>query len=230
MNTLRGFFITGTDTHVGKTLISCALINLLQLCGSTVAGMKPVASGALLRADGLRNDDALALQHTDGLDLAYDWINPYCFAEPIAPHIAAKHAQQIIDIELIMTRAKLLQSKADLLIVEGAGGWKIPLNQHHSSADLAVALGLPVVLVVGLKLGCINHALLTADSIAQHGLPLAGWVANSLVPQLDAELDIIDTLYQRLPSPCWGHVPFLPHPAAPQAAALHLQLPQPMPR
>lgn len=228
MNTLRGFFITGTDTHVGKTLISCALITILKQRGTTVAGMKPVASGALLMADGLRNDDALALKLSAGLDIPYDWVNPYCFAESIAPHIAAKYAQQIIDIELIMTRAKQLQSKADTLIVEGAGGWKIPLNQHHSSADLAVALGLPIVLVVGLRLGCINHALLTADSIEQHGLPLAGWVANSLAPQLDAELDIIDTLHHRLPSPCWGHVPFLPHPAAPQAAAPHLHVPQPI--
>lgn len=230
MSTLRGFFITGTDTNVGKTLISCALITVLQQRGLTVAGMKPVASGALPTADGLRNDDALALKLSAGLDLAYDWINPYCFAEPIAPHIAANYVHQTIDIELIVTRAKQLQSKADVLIAEGAGGWKIPLNEHHSSADLAVALGLPVVLVVGLRLGCINHALLTADSIAQHGLTLAGWVANSLAPQLDAERDIIDTLHQRLAAPCWGQVPFLQRSATPQQAAAHLHIPQPMPR
>lgn len=225
MSTLRGFFVTGTDTNVGKTTISCALIATLQQRDLKVAGMKPIASGAARTANGLRNDDAVTLQRAAAIDVAYDWVNPYCFADPIAPHIAAKNARQTIDIGIIVTRAKQLLSKADVLIVEGIGGWKVPLNDDYTSADLAVALGLPVVLVVGLRLGCINHALLTSDSIAQHGLKLTGWIANSVSPRLDAERDIVDTLRQRLPAPCWGHVPYLPY-ATPQNIAPHLRLPE----
>lgn len=229
MSTLRGLFVTGTDTNAGKTLVSCAVIAALRTRGMTVAGMKPVASGATRTANGPRNDDALALQHAAGIAVAYDWINPYCFVEPIAPHIAARRARQPIDVGLIVMRAQQLLSKAEMLVVEGVGGWKVPLNENHTSADLAVALGLPVVLVVGLKLGCINHALLTADSIEQHGLSVAGWIANSVTPRLDAESDIIDTLRERLPGSYWGHVPYLPY-AATTNLQPYLHLPHALPR
>jgi dethiobiotin synthetase len=160
----RGVFVTGTDTGVGKTVVAAALIRALARQGLRVAGMKPVAAGASATPSGLRNADALALMQAANVRAPYDTVNPYCFAAPIAPHIAARDARSAVDIDLIRRRFAELASDADCVVVEGAGGWLTPVSEHASMADVAAALALPVVLVVGLRLGCLNHARLTAQA------------------------------------------------------------------
>jgi dethiobiotin synthetase len=171
------YFITGTDTGVGKTLVSCALLHGYAAQGKRVAGFKPVAAG--VDADGM-NDDAKALRAASNVTLSYEQVNPYCLREAIAPHIAAQRAGVTIDIAVIAKFYKQLAEKAEVVIVEGAGGLLVPLNAQQDSADLALQLALPVILVVGMRLGCLNHALLTVEAIAARGLTLSGWVANVL--------------------------------------------------
>ncbi|MDT8311279.1 MAG: dethiobiotin synthase [Methylophaga sp.] len=204
----QGFFVTGTDTEVGKTVISVGLIRALQEQGLKVAVMKPVASGCQMTTDGLRNDDALALQQTTDIKVDYQTINPYAFEPAIAPHIAAQQAEVSIDLTRLLQNYRQLKSMSDAVVVEGAGGWLVPLNDNQSIADLAVKIALPVVLVVAIKLGCINHALLTAGSIRASGLQLAGWVANDFLDdnQHDA---IIQSIQARINAPCLGVVPRL---------------------
>lgn len=204
----QGFFVTGTDTEVGKTVISVGLIQALQKQGLSVAAMKPVASGCQMTADGLRNDDALALQQAADIKTDYQTINPYAFAPAIAPHIAAQQAGVEIDLSKLLGQFQQLQNIADVVVVEGAGGWLVPLNDQQTIADLAVKINLPVVLVVAIKLGCINHALLTADSIRASGLTLAGWVANDFLG--DSQHDaIITSIDSRIGALCLGVVPRL---------------------
>lgn len=204
----QGFFVTGTDTEVGKTVISVGLINALQQQGLKVAAMKPVASGCQMTADGLRNEDALALQQAADIKTDYQTINPYAFAPAIAPHIAAGQAGVEIDLTKLLRQFQQLQNIADAVVVEGAGGWLVPLNAGQSIADLAVKINLPVVLVVAIKLGCINHALLTAGSIRASGLKLAGWVANDFLGDSQHNA-IIDSINSRINAPCLGVVPRL---------------------
>ncbi|MCW8828653.1 MAG: dethiobiotin synthase, partial [Gammaproteobacteria bacterium] len=185
----RGFFITGTDTEVGKTWCSLGLIARLRQQGHTVVAMKPVASGCAPTAAGLRNDDALKLQAQASVALAYETINPYAFEPAIAPHIAAELAGQRIELSTIVTSYRRLAAEAEISVVEGVGGWRVPLNDAQTVADLAGAIGLPVILVVGLRLGCINHALLTAESIRASGCTLAGWIANSVEPRMAQQED-----------------------------------------
>ena len=206
---MKGFFVTGTDTGVGKTRISVALIQQLQQRGLRVAGFKPVASGAHRTEHGLRNDDALALQAQANLALEYQDINPYCFEPPIAPHLAARQAGHRIDVAELVTRAEKLNRMADAVVVEGAGGWRVPLNEHDDIATLAQRLALPVILVVAIRLGCLNHALLTARDITACGVPFAGWIANFADTQDDVALQNIATLRERLAAPCLGVVPCL---------------------
>ena len=205
---MSSVFVTGTDTGVGKTRISVALIELLKQQGLQVAGMKPIASGCEFTAEGLRNEDAVALQQYANVDLPYELINPYAFEPAIAPHIAAQQCGGNIEINHIQQNYAVIEQQVDAVVVEGAGGWLVPLNEQHTLADLAVELGLPVVLVVGIRLGCINHALLTVEAIRQSGLPLHGWVANQLEQNAQADA-IIKTLQQRISAPCLGVVPVL---------------------
>jgi dethiobiotin synthetase len=210
--TTTSYFITGTDTGCGKTEVTLGLMALYQSRGERVLGMKPVASGAEPTADGLRNEDALKIQEQGSVRLPYEQINPYAFAPPIAPHLAARQAGVTIQVEAIRHRCQALSTRADRLLVEGVGGWQVPLNEMDSVADLAHALGLPVILVVGMRLGCINHALLSAQSIVDRGCELAGWVANMLEPEmLEAEANI-DALRRRIPAPLLARIPFMPTP------------------
>lgn len=219
---MKGLFVTGTDTEVGKTRIAVALTELLQQTHQRVVVMKPVASGCEQTPDGLRNADALDLLSACKLSLDYAQVNPYAFQPAIAPHIAADEAGIQIDIDAIVQAFHALQKISDCVVVEGAGGWQVPVNAEQTLADLAVAMQLPVVLVVGIKLGCINHAILSAQAIRQSGLQLAGWVANEMQrsPQTEA---MIKTLQNRMSAPLLGHVPPL---TGEQSAAEFLSLPQ----
>lgn len=175
---MRGFFVTGTDTGVGKTLVACALLHLQAQAGMRAVGMKPVAAGAEMVEGRLQNEDVLALNAAGNVIAPPELVNPYCFAEAVAPHIAATKAGVTIDIDRIARACRALAALADCVIVEGAGGFRVPLGPGGDTAHLAGRLGLPVIMVVGMRLGCINHALLTADAVRSVGLRLHGWVAN----------------------------------------------------
>ncbi|MGD8712002.1 MAG: dethiobiotin synthase [Thiohalophilus sp.] len=210
MTEARGVFVTGTDTEIGKTFCSRLLMIALQQRGLSVAGMKPVASGGEYRNGELVNDDALQLQQQSDRDLPYEWVNPYVFEPPIAPHLAAIQAGKVIEAELICGSFSRLQQQSDQVIVEGVGGWRVPLSDTLSVSDLPVLLDLPVVLVVGMRLGCLNHALLTIESIQQAGIKVAGWIANSIDPEFDVPQDNLQTLKSRLDAPCLALIPHLP--------------------
>ena len=205
----RGYFVTGTDTGVGKTVATLGLMRRLQDRGRRVLAMKPVASGCLRTAQGLRNADALQLQRLGSLLLDYREVNPYAFEPAIAPHLAAAEAGVRIDIDTIRTGFERLAAQADRVCVEGVGGWLVPLNETRTVADLAAALGLDVILVVGIRMGCLNHALLTAAAIRASGLGLAGWVANLPSPGGERISENIAALEERLDAPRLGTVPFL---------------------
>lgn len=228
----RDFFVTGTDTGVGKTLVSVALLRALRQQGLAVAGMKPVASGCTTTPVGLRNDDALALQAESSRAWPYELVNPYAFEPAIAPELAAREAGTEVSLDAILRAFASLRAGCDTVIVEGAGGFLVPLGVGLSFADLPAALGLEIILVVGLRLGCVNHALLTAEAIRGRGLALAGWVGNLVDPgfaRLDANLECLG---QRLGAPCLGVIGYLDAPDAGQAAAALTPLPivTPLPR
>lgn len=219
-----GFFVTGTDTDVGKTTIAAGLLRAARLAGLSTAAVKPLASGCEAGADGLRNSDALALLAECSLPLSYAEVNPFAFAPAIAPHLAAREAGVPLKVEaLAATVQAVLVQQADFTLVEGAGGWRVPLDGQATLAELPIALDLPVILVVGVRLGCINHALLTAEAIARDGLRLAGWVANVLDPQTSRLDDNLRTLTERLAAPCLGRVPRLQQADA-AAVARHLNI------
>ena len=204
------FFIAGTDTDIGKTTIACGLLHAARLAGLSTAAAKPVASGCSRTPQGLRNADALALLAECSLPLDYAEVNPFAFAPAIAPHLAAREAGVRLDLEALLGPVRrVLARGADFTLVEGAGGWRVPLAGQANLSDLPVALGLPVILVVGVRLGCINHGLLSAEAIARDGLVLAGWVANLIDPQTARLDDNLATLAERLPAPCLGVVPRL---------------------
>lgn len=216
------YFVTGTDTGVGKTLISCALLHGFAAQGRRVAGFKPVAAGC---DEQERNEDALRLRAASSLQATYGQVNPYCFYQPVAPHLAARFAGVRINLERIVISYQELAGQVDEVIVEGAGGFRVPLNDEQDSADLAKMLGLPVILVVGMRLGCLNHALLTVDAIARYRLKLAGWVANCVEGEMAMRDENIAALQQRIKAPLLGIVPYDPQPDAEAAAAcLHLDL------
>lgn len=220
----RGIFVTGTDTDVGKTLVSCALLHAFRLAGKTALGMKPVAAGCEVHPHGLVCGDVAALQQASSHQAAIEWINPYAFAPAIAPHIAAGESGVVIDLERIRAAFLALTEHADIVIVEGVGGFRVPLNAHQDSADLACELGLPVVLVSGMRLGCLNHALLAAEAIRARGLTLAGWVANRIDPEMSRFEQNLVALQQRLGTPLLG---VIEHEIEPDPAriAKHLLLP-----
>ncbi len=218
------FFIAGTDTEIGKTTIAAGLLHAARQRGLSTAAAKPVASGCERTPQGLRNGDALALLGECSLALDYAEVNPFAFAPAIAPHLAAREVGVELTVERLLPPVqRLLARGADFSLVEGAGGWRVPLAGRESLSDLAVALGLPVILVVGVRLGCINHAVLSAEAIVRDGLPLAGWVANLVDPATAWLEDNLATLTERLPAPCLGRVPHLAA-ASPAAVAAHLDL------
>lgn len=211
----NAWFITGTDTEIGKTLVACALLQRLAQAGMRAAGMKPVAAGA--GPDG-RNEDVEQILAAANVSAPRELVNPYLFREPLAPDIAARHEGRRIDIEHIGACFQRLRSMADAVVVEGAGGFRVPLDDDRDGADLARRLGLPVILVVGMRLGCINHALLTQEAIAARGLTLAGWVANQIDPHVACLEENLATLRRRIRAPLLG---LIPHQAQrPDAAAL----------
>lgn len=210
--THKSLFVTGTDTGVGKTLVSCALTRALVARGARVAVMKPIASGSDPTPEGLRNSDALTLMAASNVSATYEAVNPYCFLPPISPHIAASEAGVAIDLRLLRSRLDALAREADCVVVEGAGGWHAPISDSATMADLAAALDLPVLLVVGLRLGCLNHALLTHESLATRGVTFAGWVANAIDPHFERPAENLATLTARLGEPPLARIPFLDSP------------------
>jgi dethiobiotin synthetase len=205
---IKGFFIAGTDTGVGKTVVATGLVKALVQRGLRVAAMKPIAAGAELTEQGLRNEDAVALMRASNIDAPYDVVNPYCLPAPVSPHIAAHEAGVVIDISRITDSFNKLTVHADYVVVEGAGGWLVPIDDRATMADIARALGLPVVLVVGLRLGCLNHALLSAQAIQASGLKLAAWIGNQIDPDFARLPENLATLEQRLHMPPAAIVPF----------------------
>jgi len=196
-----GYFVTGTDTGVGKTCVSLGLMRALQRQGHVVVGMKPVASGCSQTPWGLVNEDARQLQACASFSVLYQYVNPYALELAIAPHLAAQCDGVHIEIPLIKKACRQLTSEADRVVVEGIGGWLVPINEKQTMADVALALGLPVILVVAIRLGCLNQALLTAAAIRSSGLPLVGWIANRIDPACEQQDGNIMTLTQRLPAP-----------------------------
>lgn len=206
---MPGVFITGTDTEIGKTFVSSLLIHLLIKEGFKVAGMKPIASGATIIDGNLKNDDALTLMNSANVAVEYSQVNPFVFEPAVSPHIAAEQAGVEIRCDVIKQNFNLLEKKSDVVVVEGVGGWYAPLSHHTTVADLAEILYLPVILVVGLRLGCLSHALLTAQAIRQSGLPVAGWIANHVEKDFSAAEKNISTLKHFLHDfPFLGSVPF----------------------
>jgi dethiobiotin synthetase len=204
---MKGWFITGTDTGVGKTFVTVGLLRYLNAHGVMAAGMKPLASGCERTPDGrLRNEDALLIRDASALELPYELVNPFPFEPPVAPHIAAARAGVVIDMETILERFNMIADQADCVIVEGVGGWEVPVGEDAGMPDLAAALGLPVILVVGLRLGCINHALLTAQATRARGLHLAGWVANRVETSVDEEQAVIEAIANRIGAPMLGNI------------------------
>lgn len=215
----RDFFVTGTDTGVGKTLVTAALLRSFREAGVTVAGMKPIAAGSVAGPEGPANEDALLLQAESSIHHPYATVNPWLFEPAIAPHIAAAEAGQAIDTDRIVAAHARLAASADVVLAEGAGGFLVPLDAHRSFAELPGLLGMEVLLVVGLRLGCLNHALLTAEAVAAHGLVLAGWIGNGVAPEFPRREANVATLTARLPAPCLGIVPWMPVPDVGKAAA-----------
>jgi len=216
-----GCFVIGTDTGVGKTLVACALLHAMRRAGLAPVPFKPVASGSEERPEGIVNDDTARLIAASGRALTQDEVSPYRYLPPIAPHIAAAESDTPIDLHHLRAHAEHLASHGPLL-VEGAGGFLVPIDDRQTLADLAVRLGLPLVLVVGMRLGCINHALLTAEAIRARGLTLAGWVANAIDPGFERAEANLDTLRTRLAAPLLASIPWSPEP---DASAVQVQVP-----
>lgn len=215
------FFVTGTDTEVGKTTIAAGLLHAARRAGLSTAAAKPVASGCEMTAGGLRNSDALALLAECTLPMRYEQVNPFAFEPAIAPHLAAREAGVELSAERLAEPVRrMLALQADFSLVEGAGGWRVPLAGRENLSDLVLLLGLPVILVVGVRLGCINHALLSAEAIERDGLRLAGWVANIVDPATSHLDENLATLGERLAAPCLGRVPRLPVANAAEVACL----------
>jgi dethiobiotin synthetase len=212
-------FIAGTDTGVGKTHASCALLHALRAVGLRACGMKPVASGCTETPQGLRNEDALALQAASSGEPPYALINPFAMRDALSPHLAAAHDAVVISMPPLRHAFDALSADVDGMVIEGVGGWMVPLAPGLLASDIPRQWELPVILVVGLRLGCINHALLTARAIEADGCHLLGWIGNRIDPAMDAVEENLATLRELLPAPCLG---ILPHGVSPKDAATHL--------
>ncbi|MBZ0329109.1 dethiobiotin synthase [Halomonas sp. ANAO-440] len=230
---MPAYFVTGTDTDAGKTLATAGLLALARRQGLTTLGLKPVASGCRRTSAGLRNDDALALQSRSEPAVPYAVVNPFAFAPAIAPHLAARRDGRVVTLTALESHVEpLLEGLQELILIEGAGGWRVPLNDSEDLSGLALRLELPVILVVGLKLGCISHARLTAEAIQADGLRLAGWIGNLLDANFATDTTLyeesLDTLERTLPGPCLGILPRLDavdEQIRPESAATCLVLP-----
>jgi len=220
----KTFFITGTDTDVGKTQIAAGLLYLAAHQGLSSLGLKPVAAGCEKTEQGLRNQDALILQSVSSMKLPYEQINPIALIEPVSPHIAAQKEKRILSADRLAGFCRSSYRMADFTLIEGAGGWRVPINPSETMADLVRVLQTPVILVVGIRLGCLNHALLTIEAIRQDAVPLVGWVANCVDANMRALDENIQTLQQRIPAACLGVVPFMLEPT-PEKIATYLSLP-----
>lgn len=220
---MRDIFVTGTDTGVGKTLVACALLRAFAAGGLRAVGMKPVASGCQASASGLASEDAAQLVAASNVRAPLEWVNPYCFAPAIAPHLAAQQAGTVICLEHIGACYRSLAALADRVVVEGAGGLLVPLDAQRDFGHLASALELSVVLVVGMRLGCLNHALLSAQAVRHRGLRFAGWIANCIEPDMACLDENLHTLRQRLTAPLIGVMPFAPD-ASQVSAAIDVAL------
>lgn len=198
----KGYFITGTGTDVGKTYVAIKILYALKQQGFSTAGLKPIASGCIKKNGNLHSEDALALQEAATIQLPYHQVNPIALQPPIAPHLAAKQIGKRLTVDYLFQLCQpLLNSGANRIIVEGAGGWLVPLNEKEMLADFATRLGFPIILVVGMKLGCINHALLTCQHMKTHDVNIAGWIANCIDPNMQALEENIATLKTLLPIP-----------------------------
>ncbi|KAF1711442.1 dethiobiotin synthase [Pseudoxanthomonas kalamensis DSM 18571] len=217
-------YVTGTDTGIGKTVASCTCLHALRGRGLRAIGMKPVASGCERTAEGWRNDDALRLQAASQPRPDYADLNPYALPLPLAPELAAEDAGVAVRPQPIREAFDRLQARADVVVVEGVGGWAAPLSATLDQADLVRLLNLPVLLVVGLRLGCLNHARLSVQAIEASGARLAGWIASEIDPAMDCRDENFALLQARLPAACWGRLPHAPQPD-PAVLATHLQLP-----
>lgn len=217
------YFITGTDTEVGKTYTTAALLHAFIKQGYQAVGYKPVAAGADLAPEHQLNSDAVTLQHASAIALPYAAINPVLLETPCSPHWAAVLANKPIDTQMLSDGLAHLKQQASPVLVEGAGGWQVPLSETETLADWVVAHQLPVIMVVGIKLGCLNHALLTAEAIRARGLTLAGWVANAVAPKVQHSDEMVRYLDAHLDAPCLGHLPFAAD-ASPAQCASHLDI------
>jgi dethiobiotin synthetase len=217
---VKGFFVTGTDTGVGKTWMAAALVHAIAARGLRVSGMKPLACGARSTPDGWRHDDAEMLMRQASVALPYEAVNPYLLRAPMAPHIAARLEGVRLSAAALHEACTTLEENLDYLVIEGVGGWEVPLNDSETTAHFARLLGLPVVLVVGIRLGCLNHALLTGEAIVRQNLALAGWIANIIDPAMLKIAENISALEARLPAPRLGTVQHLPQFDAGRIAAM----------
>ena len=217
----KAFFIAGTDTDVGKTLVAAGLLVAAKNMGLTTAALKPVAAGCERTAEGLRNADALLLQSVITEPLMYEQINPIALTAAMAPHIAAQQEKRSLSADRLAGFCRGSLNQAQLTLIEGAGGWRVPLNPSETMADLVKILRLPVILVVGVRLGCINHALLTVEAIRNDGVPLVGWIANCIDADMPVLEENIHSLAARIPAPCLGVIPWLPD-AQPESVTAHL--------
>jgi dethiobiotin synthetase len=221
---MTAFYITGTDTDAGKTLAACALLQAFRAAGKTAIGMKPVASGCVQADGGWRNDDAMSLLANSEPQPDYSLVNPFALPDATAPEIAAAHAGVSVALPVIETAFRALQARADIVLIEGVGGWMAPLATGLDQCELARALATPVILVVGMRLGCINHARLTARAIAADGCELRGWIACETYPTLAFADEYFGLLSAALSAPCLGRLPFSAAPD-PGQMARHLRLP-----
>lgn len=204
------FFVAGTDTDAGKTFVSQALLIAANNAGMSCYGLKPVAAGCVDTGEGLQNDDALRLMQSSNVKLSYQQVNPIALEPAIAPHVAAKQQNVTLNAQKVVGFCRgALMNRADFIIVEGAGGWRVPLNNRETMAQIPKELSLPVILVVGVKLGCINHALLTVEAIIRDGLQIAGWVANHIDNQMESSAESVATLKAAISAPFIGEVPFI---------------------
>lgn len=206
----RTFFVAGTDTDVGKTVVSAGLLEAANQRGLSTVAVKPIAAGCQQTAAGLRNGDALILQQTASIKLSYEQVNPIALEPAIAPHIAAQQVERRLDADRIAALCRgVMMQPADFMIIEGAGGWRVPLNNRQTLADIPKLLRTPVILVVGMKLGCISHTLLTVEAIVKDGLRLAGWVANRAEPEMSCYNENLETLKSMLSAPLLAEIPHI---------------------
>lgn len=219
-----GYFVVGTDTGIGKTHATCALLHALARRHARVCGMKPIASGGVQTADGFTNEDSIAHRAASTVRVPPALDNPILLPEPLSPHLSAARAGTAISFDVVLDAVAALRARTDALVVEGAGGFLVPLGETRSGADLAVAMGLPLVLVVGMRLGCLNHALLTAEAIRARGLTLAGWIANRVDPDFLCPEENLAYLRTHLGAPLWADLPFSAAPD-PRADADRFTLP-----